>query len=109
MTCTVFRSAVWRDRFYWNINVGPTGANIEATNISLKIPQDALDSEVTITLAISWNKADLPRLQDDQRLVGPIIHCLPHGLRFKKPVTLSFDYSHAAVLQGQPNMHVWCR
>ena len=76
-------------------------------NVSLKIPPGALERDIAITLAISGNTSDLPQLDDDQRLVGPIVHCLPHGLHFKKSVTLSFDYSHTAVVP--PNMQVWCR
>ncbi|KAI0219723.1 hypothetical protein LSAT2_028753 [Lamellibrachia satsuma] len=111
---------VWNDRFYWNFQVGPEGAklevknvsqtfpqdapeierdslfgpegsNVQVKNVSLTIPPDALEKELTITIAISWNRSDLPKLDDGQFLVGPVVHCLPHGLYFKRPVKLSFQ------------------
>ena len=97
------------------MNVGRKGATFEVMNVSLEIPPEALERKVTITLVISCNESDLSRLtahlnDDDKRLVGPVIDCLPRGLKFKKPVMLSFDYGQA----GQaaivpPNMHIWCR
>jgi len=59
-------------------------------NVSLTIPPNALPHELTLTLAISCNTSDVPDLSDNQHLVGPVVHCLPHGLEFNKPVTLSF-------------------
>ena len=102
-------SAVLDDRFYWNFLVGPGGDTLQLENVSLVIPEGALERELTVTLAISCNSSDMPLLTDDQRLFGPIIHCLPHGLQFKKPVTLSFDDSHATMLQELPNLEVLCR
>ncbi|KAI0235002.1 hypothetical protein LSAT2_014615 [Lamellibrachia satsuma] len=106
------RAKVHRDRLYWNVNAGPAGATLEAMNVSLIIPPGALDRKITVTLVISGNKSDLPQfkngqLNDDERLVGPVVHCLPHGLHFKKPVTLLFDCSHTSVLP--PKLQVWCR
>ena len=66
-------------------------------NISLTIPQGALEEELTITMAISSNEEDLPKLPDNQHLVGPVVHCLWHGLEFKQAVKLSFDYDPEAV------------
>ena len=70
---------------------GPEGSNVQVKNVSLTIPPDALEKELTITIAISWNRSDLPKLDDGQFLVGPVVHCLPHGLYFKRPVKLSFQ------------------
>ncbi|KAI0213683.1 hypothetical protein LSAT2_001257 [Lamellibrachia satsuma] len=105
------RAKVCRDRLYWNVNAGRAGAALEEMNVSVTVPPGALERNITVTLVISGNKSDLPQfkngqLNDDQRLVGPVVHCLPHGLHFKKPVTLLFDCSHTAVLP--PNLQVWC-
>ena len=66
-------------------------------NISLTIPPGALEEQLTITMAISYNEEDLPKLPDKQLLVGPVVHCLWHGLEFKRPIKLSFDYGPEAV------------
>ena len=100
---------VLNDRFYWNFTVGPAGDTLQVGNMTLFIPEGALNTERTITLAISSNTADLPELSGDERLFGPIVHCLPHGLQLNKPATLSFDYSQAAALKEPPNMQVWHR
>ena len=61
-------------------------------NVSLTIPPDVLKKVLAITIAISWNRSDLPKLDDGQFLVGPVVHCLPHGLYFKRSVKLPFYY-----------------
>ena len=102
-------AAVLDDRFYWNFNVGPKGDTLHLENVALVIPEGALDRELTVTLAISCNAADMPKLSDGRCLLGPVIHCLPHGLHFDKPATLSFDYYCTAELQNPPDTQVWCR
>ena len=61
-------------------------------NVSLTIPPGALEEELTITMAISSNKKDQPKLPHNQLLVGSVVHCLWHGLKFKRQIKLSFDY-----------------
>ena len=87
---SVFSIAVWNDRRYWNFEVGQDGAKLQVRNISLTVPPGALMEECTITVAISCNPSDIPKLPDNQHLVGPVVHFLPHGLKFQQPVTLSF-------------------
>ena len=89
--------------------MGPAGGKLQVEIVTLVIPEGALDRKLTVTLAISYNQTDMPHCNDDQRLTGPVIHLLPHGLRFKKPATLSFDISSTAALRGSPNMQVLCR
>ena len=88
------------DRRYWNFHVGPEGCCIHVRNVSLTIPKGALEKERTISIAFSYNTSDQPKLPYNQLLVGPVVHCLPHGLSFKQPVTLSFDYNPEAVQES---------
>ena len=81
------------DRCYWNFQVGKEGASLRVRNVSLTIPQGAIDKEITITLAISENAFDIPKSSGSRVFVGPVVHCLPHGLYFKRLVKLAFDYS----------------
>ena len=87
---TVFSIAVWNDRRYWNFHVGQDGAKLQVRNVSLTVPPGALMKQRTLTVAISCNASDIPKLPDNQHLVGPVMHFHPHGLRFQQPVTLSF-------------------
>ncbi|KAI0221409.1 hypothetical protein LSAT2_027246, partial [Lamellibrachia satsuma] len=98
---------VLNDRRYWNFNVCPEGCCIHVGNVSLTIPKGALEKERTISIAFSYNTSDRPKLPYNQLLVGPVVHCLPHGMAFKQPVTLSFDYYPEAV-QESSKMLVLC-
>ena len=89
--------------------MGPSGGELEVMNVKLSIPEGALDRDTTITIAISNNKSDRPKLKNDQSFVGPVVHCLPHGLRFNKPVTLLFHYSQVTIDETPCNMNVLCR
>ncbi|KAI0236990.1 hypothetical protein LSAT2_012501 [Lamellibrachia satsuma] len=97
------------DRFSWTFHVGPAGGVLQVLTIVLSIPEGALTEDVAITIVVSTNKHDTPSLKDDQCLAGPIIHCLPHGLRFQKTVALSFGYNeHLAATQAEANLMVMC-
>ncbi|KAI0226068.1 hypothetical protein LSAT2_023224 [Lamellibrachia satsuma] len=100
-------SRVLNDRWYWNFHVGPEGCFIRVRNVSLTIPKGALEKERTISIAFSYNTSDRPKLPYNQLLVGPVVHCLPHGMAFKHCVTLSFDYDPEAV-QESSKMLVLC-
>ena len=82
---------MWNDRRYWNFDVGQDGATLQVRNVSLIVPPCALTKELTLTVAISCNASDMPKLPDNQHLVGPVVHFFPHGLTFQQPVTLSFN------------------
>ena len=98
------------DRFSWTFHVGPAGGVLQVLTIVLSIPEGALTEDVAITIIVSTNKHDTPSLKDDQCLAGPIIHCLPHGLRFQKTVALTFGYNeHLAATQADANLMVMCR
>ena len=81
----------WNDRHYWNVQIGYNGKTVRIGDVSLTIPEGALEHEITITIGISQDPSDRPELQANQALVGPVVLCLPHGLSFKRPVTLSID------------------
>ena len=96
------------DRQYWNFCVGPEGCCIHVRNISLTIPKGALEKERTISIAFSYNASDRSKLPYNQLLVGPVVHCLPHDMSFKRPVTLSF-YHDLQAAQESSKMLVLCR
>ena len=87
----MFTVSEWNDRHYWNVQIGHNGKTVCMGDVSLTIPEGALEHEITITIGISQNPSDLPELRPNQAVVGPVVHCLPHGLSFKQPVTLSID------------------
>ena len=94
------------ERFYWTFTVGPAGGILRVMNIILSIPKDAVDKDVTIKIAISHNDQDRPP-QESYCVVGPVIHCLPHGFQFRKPVALSFGCnSHLAAPKAAANLQV---
>ncbi|KAI0230594.1 hypothetical protein LSAT2_019088 [Lamellibrachia satsuma] len=99
---------VWNDRRFWNFKVGPEGATLHVRNVSFTIPAGALEKKVIITIVISCKKSDEPKLKDDQRFIGPVVYCLPHGLSFKRPVTLQFNYDLEAV-PASSSMQLWYR
>ena len=79
-------------------------------NTMLSIAKDAVDKDVTIKIGVSHNDQDRPPLKQDYSVVGPIIHCLPHGLQFRKPVSLSFGCNlHLAETDVSPNLQVLYR
>ena len=79
-----------RDRYFWNFQVGQDGATLQVRSISLTVPPGALPVERTLTVGISDNTSDIPELPDNQHLIGPVVHLLPHGLKFQQPVALAF-------------------
>ena len=78
-----------KDRRFWNFQVGQDGATLQVRSVSLTVPPGALTVERTLTVAISDNVSDIPKLPDNQHLIGPVVHLLPHGLKFQQLVTLS--------------------
>lgn len=81
------------DRFRWKFTVGPAGGVLQVMNITMCVPESAVDKPQDITIGISQNPADVPTLDGGQSLASPVIHCLPHSARFRRPVTLSFGYN----------------
>ena len=79
-------------------------------NIMLSIPKDAVDEDVKIKIGVSHNDQDRPPLKQDYSVVGPIFHCLPHGLQFRKPVALSCGCNlHLAEPDASPNLQMLYR
>jgi len=81
------------ERFRWKFTVGPAGGVLQLMNIAMCVPENAVDKPTDIVIGISQNPADLPALNAGQSLASPVIHCLPHGARFRRPVALSFGYN----------------
>ena len=76
----------------------------------MSIAKDAFDKDITIKIAVSHNGQDRPPQNEDYKVVGPIIHCLPHGLQFRKPLALSFGCNlHLAAPDASPNLQVLYR
>ena len=80
-------------RFLWKFTVGPTGGVLQVMNITMCVPENAVDKPQDIIIGISQNAADQPTLDGKHSLASPVIHCLPHGTRFRRPVALSFGYN----------------
>ena len=80
-------------RFLWKFTVGPTGGVLQVMNITMCVPENAVDKQQDIIIGISQNAADQPTLDGKHSLASPVIHCLPHGTRFRRPVALSFGYN----------------
>ncbi|KAI0224801.1 hypothetical protein LSAT2_024199 [Lamellibrachia satsuma] len=97
----------FNERFYWTFKVGPAGGIFQVMNIMLSIAKDAVDEAVTFKIGVSHNDQDRPPLKQDYSVVGPIIHCLPHELQFRKPVALSFGCNlHLAEPDASPNLQM---
>ena len=95
------------ERYYWTFTVGQAGGNFQVMNIFLSIPKDAVDKDVTIQIAVSHNDQDRPPVNQSYSVVGPVIHCLPHGLHFKKTVALLFGCNlHLATQNPPPDLQV---
>ena len=100
----------FNERFYWTFNVGPAGGIFRVMDIMLSVAKNAVDKDIAIKIAISHNDQDRPSLSEDYSVVGPIIHCLPHWLQFRKPVALSFGCNlHVAAPEASPNLCVLYR
>ena len=79
-------------------------------DIVLSVPKNAVDIDVTIKIAVSHNDQDRPPVNQSYSVVGPVIHCLPHGLHFKKTVALSFGCNlHLATQNPPPDLQVLYR
>ena len=80
-------------RFLWKFTIGPTGGVLQVMNITMCVPENAVDKPQDIIIGVSQNAADHPALDGKHSLASPVIHCLPHGTRFRRPVALSFGYN----------------
>ena len=54
-----------------------------------------MDTVVCIKVGVLWGKEFVPSLDEDSALLSPVVSCEPHGLKFKKWVTLTIP--HCAV------------
>ena len=109
MSCHLMILGFWEinERYYWSFTVGQAGGIFHVMNIILTIPKDAVDKDVTFKIAVSHNDQDRPPVNQSYSVVGPVIHCLPHGLHFKKTVALSFGCNlHLSTQNPPPNLQV---
>ena len=72
--------------------------DIDGTDVSLKIPEDALPigQRIQFTISVHWGNPKAV-LGINQFLIGPYVHCEPEGIRFLKPATLTIPQSSANV------------
>ncbi|MGZ8490999.1 MAG: hypothetical protein ACXWZS_02215 [Gemmatirosa sp.] len=68
--------------------IGAKGGSIEVGLHTIEIPAGALASDVEITASVQAG-----------RFVE--LQFAPHGLQFRKPVEITFDYSHCIVAEAQ--------
>ncbi|WP_243374939.1 SpvB/TcaC N-terminal domain-containing protein [Geotalea sp. SG265] len=81
---------------------------IKYKDVTLDIPEGAVDQETEITI-VPLNEADLARL--DPGMVNVTYPAagyrfLPHGMKFKKPIKISFGYSRSLFAAGQTDTDV---
>lgn len=65
---------------------------LDKMGISLYIPPCALEKPEIIFLALNWDLGDFPRLEISQSIISPVVHVGPHGMKLKRPATLSFRH-----------------
>ena len=89
------------------MNIGRGGGTISllGNDIQLKIPEAALEKEVEIELSIISPNEMCPPLGDKQFVIAPIIRCKPEGLRFLKPVKLTFP--HCGINITTKHIRIW--
>ena len=75
--------------------IGPAGGVITCKGVKLSVPEDALDTLVSIRVGVLWGKQFVPSLEEDAALLSPVVCCEPRGLTFRKWVTLTMP--HCAV------------
>ncbi|XP_072043460.1 uncharacterized protein [Amphiura filiformis] len=94
-----------------SMDINQDGGKIEVndTGVSIKIPPGAIPDEepVEITASVHWDKEYHHTIQGNDIIIGPAIHCKPDGLRFKKPVQITFPHSAENITAKQ--LAVWTR
>lgn len=81
---------------------------IKYKDVTLDIPEGAVDQETEITI-IPLTEADLARLNPGMiNVTHPAAgyRFLPHGMKFKKPIKISFGYSKQLFAAGQTDNDV---
>jgi RHS repeat-associated protein len=81
---------------------------IKYKDVILDIPEGAVDQETEITI-VPLNEADLARLDPGMiNVTYPAAgyRFLPHGMKFKKPIKISFGYSKNLFAAGQTDTDV---
>ncbi|KAH3858906.1 hypothetical protein DPMN_101550 [Dreissena polymorpha] len=73
--------------------IGPKGGRMNISGVTLDIPRDALVDETLVSLGLLWNEDFAPPLTKKQTMLSPMVLCQPSGLKFKKPVKLTFPHS----------------
>ncbi len=94
-----------------SVDIGKDGGQIEipGTGVCIKIPSGAIPDEepVEITASVHWDKEYHHVIQDNEFVIGPAIQCKPDGLKFKKPVQITFPHSAQQITPKQ--LSVWTR
>jgi hypothetical protein len=65
-------------------SVGPTGGTVQASGVTLHVPEGAVSQPVTITVATATDTAAPPAYD----AFSPIFQFSPDGLVFQKPITV---------------------
>ena len=71
---------------------------VEHPYATLDIPPGALSEPVNITLRTMDQLLFMPELYGHEIILSPVVSCEPHGLVFRKPVTLTI--AHCAYITG---------
>ncbi|KAK3597870.1 hypothetical protein CHS0354_029451 [Potamilus streckersoni] len=87
MTYTHYKEGVFAHK-----KIGKSGGEIVISGVHLKVPRDALDDSVVISVGIIWDEKFQPKLSKQQALLSPIVLCQPNGIRFKRPPKLTFPH-----------------
>ncbi|KAH3858905.1 hypothetical protein DPMN_101549 [Dreissena polymorpha] len=76
-----------------HITIGPKGGRMNISGVTLDIPPGALMDDTLVSLGLLWNEDFAPPLTKKQTMLSPMVLCQPSGLKFKKPVKLTFPHS----------------
>ena len=97
------------NRVKYTENVAPGQAKkIVCDGVTLDIPEGAVDQDTEITV-IPLTEVDLARLDPGMvNVTSPAAgyRFLPHGMKFKKPIKISFGYSKSLFAAGQTDNDV---
>ncbi|MGB9081499.1 MAG: SpvB/TcaC N-terminal domain-containing protein, partial [Desulfuromonadaceae bacterium] len=96
-----------RDKYSEKVAPGQA-RKIKYRDVTLDIPEGAVDQETEITI-IPLTEADLARLNPGMiNVTHPAAgyRFLPHGMKFKKPIKISFGYSKQLFAAGQTDNDV---
>ena len=90
-------------------SIDHTGGCLQADNVSLTIPPDALkEGQIeNISLQVLWNEELAPDMEGGLKIT-PTVRCLPTGLKFQKPVEIHMPNLGVVKHAEQCKSEVYC-